>query len=54
MVASVFFIAVDKKRVDVGLRLLVFPPMDAYHLYARSFSPTEGSHGTFKSVSKFA
>jgi hypothetical protein len=52
MVASVFFIAVDKKRGRrADQRLLVFPSLELYHVYARPFSPTEGSHGTFNPFS---
>ena len=38
---------------DVGLfsRLLVSAPTESYHLYSRSFSPTEGNHGTYSPFS---
>ena len=38
---------------DVGLfsRLLVSAPTESYHLYSRSFAPTEGNRGTYSPFS---
>ena len=46
MVASVFFIAVDKNDVEPTSCFLA-----GFIVYARPFSPTEGSHGTFNPFS---